>query len=108
MGYLHYGAARHQIEFDDRVLAHLQIVIAAKLRRGESMMLSWEHGVQNGSGRSMIWINAGTDLHFEFAGNRMPSINPAWINELAALGYSAHGLVVTSEGQLKPLDSPGF
>ena len=33
MGKLYYGAARYEVEFEDRVLAHLQLVMTGKLRR---------------------------------------------------------------------------
>src|SRR5690606_11550369 len=41
VGSLIYGTSGIEISFDDRVLAHLELVINAKLRRRESFMLSW-------------------------------------------------------------------
>ncbi|MFD3444536.1 hypothetical protein ACFDTO_08055 [Microbacteriaceae bacterium 4G12] len=52
MGTLFYGASRLEVTFDDRVLAHLQIVMTSKLRRHESFMLSWSVDRTDGSGRS--------------------------------------------------------
>jgi hypothetical protein len=40
MGTLNY--AKTTVEFDDRVLAHLKVVIVSKLRRGEPLQLSWK------------------------------------------------------------------
>ena len=40
MGRFTYGP-KITVDFDDRVLAHLQTVIAAKIRRGESFMFTW-------------------------------------------------------------------
>ena len=37
--------------FDDRVLAHLQVVIWAKLRRGESFSFTWTDSQRGGMGR---------------------------------------------------------
>jgi hypothetical protein len=39
MGAFNYDSTL-KVDFDDRVLAHIQIVIGAKLRRGESCYLS--------------------------------------------------------------------
>ena len=40
MGKIFYGGAATPIEIEDRALAHLKVVIATKLRRGESFTLS--------------------------------------------------------------------
>jgi len=40
MGKLTYDSTL-TVDFDDRVLAHLQLVIGAKLRRAESFYFSW-------------------------------------------------------------------
>ena len=47
-----------EIQFDDRVLAHVQIVMSAKLRRGENFFFSWRDSPAVGDGRSAIWIDA--------------------------------------------------
>ena len=39
MGKLIYGAPTWSVEFEDRALAHLRIVMIAKLRRAESFSL---------------------------------------------------------------------
>jgi hypothetical protein len=103
VGALFYGSDRFEVEFDDRVLAHLQIVMTAKLRRGEGFILSWTDGVSAGSGRSMLWIAPTSDLHYKFSGNRPPSINRKWLDELASLANTAPGLYVTEEGTVAPL-----
>ena len=40
------------VEFDDRVLAHLQLVIGTKLRRGEGFFLNWKDDPSVGDGRA--------------------------------------------------------
>lgn len=45
MGTLFYGDNRFAIGIDDRSLAHLQLVILAKLRRDESFSFTWHKGV---------------------------------------------------------------
>lgn len=104
MGKLYYGAARFEVEFDDRVLAHLQLVMTGKMRRSEGFLLSWSTPVGHGSGRSMIWIHPATDLHFQFSGNGRPTVNRDWLERLAVLANTASGLYVTPEGELHPLD----
>jgi hypothetical protein len=105
MGKLYYGAARYEVEFEDRVLAHLQLVMTGKLRRSEAFLLSWTTPVERGSGRSMIWIHPTTDLHFQFSGNGRPAVNREWLERLAVLANTATGLYVTSEGDLQHIDT---
>lgn len=100
MGILFYGAARFAIHFDERVLTHLQLVMTSKLRRGESFTLSWADSPQAGSGRSIVWISPTTDLHYNFSGSRVATINRTWLLELAQLANSPQGLHVTEEGTL--------
>ena len=106
MGTLFYGAARFPIAFDERVLMHLQIVMNAKLRRGESFALSWANSPDVGSGRSIVWIAPSTDLHYKFDGSRPASINRKWLEELAVLANTPQGLHVTEEGSLTVLEVP--
>ncbi len=77
MGLLIYGARVSEFDIEDRVLAHLQFVVATKLRRGEQFMLTWNHGVERGSGRSSIWISPYVPVHFKYHGNRPPKLNRA-------------------------------
>ena len=106
MGTLFYGAARFPIAFDERVLMHLQIVMNAKLRRGESFALSWANSPDAGSGRSIVWIAPSTDLHYKFGGIRPAAINRKWLEELAVLANTPQGLHVTEEGSLTALEVP--
>ncbi len=51
MGTLIYGHGDLTVDFDDRTLAHLQVVIGTKLRRRESFLLSWSDDGQDGERR---------------------------------------------------------
>ncbi|MGI9824459.1 ATP-dependent DNA ligase [Agromyces sp. Marseille-Q5079] len=95
MGTLQYDGVL--VEFDDRLLAHLQIVIVQKIRRGESFLMSWRNSVETGSGHSAIWIHPAQNLYFRFSGGRPPSINDAWVEDLFESANSSRGLVVTKE-----------
>ncbi|WP_258045864.1 DUF7882 family protein [Leifsonia shinshuensis] len=95
MGSLIYDST--VIEFDDRLLLHLQIVIVNKLRRRESFAMSWRDAPEIGDGRSTIWLDPSIPLYFKFSGSRTPSINRDWLETLAESAASATGLVVTGE-----------
>lgn len=103
MGSLIYDSA--VIEFDDRLLLHLQIVIVNKLRRHESFAMSWRDSPEIGDGRSTIWLDPSIPLYFKFSGSRTPSVNRDWIETLAESASSSNGLVVTDENG--NLDSTG-
>lgn len=85
------------IEFDDRLLLHLQIVIVNKLRRRESFAMSWRDSPEIGDGRSTIWLDPSIPLYFKFAGSRTPTIDRDWIELLAESAASSSGLLVTDE-----------
>jgi hypothetical protein len=82
VGTLIYGGD-FEIEIDDRMLAHLKLVIIGKLRRAESCALSWTVAKAQGSGRETIWINPNTALRFRFdTADRQP-INAQWVAAIA-------------------------
>jgi hypothetical protein len=96
------------IEFDDRLLAHLQIVMVNKLRRRESFAMSWRDSVAVGDGRSAIWLDPSIPLYFKFEGSRVPLLDREWIARLAASADSSTGLVVTgADGEPAPSVSDG-
>jgi hypothetical protein len=65
MGKLYYGAS-DVISVPDIDLAHLQAVIATKLRRDECFTLSWIDDVSEAGGRSTVWIAPAIPLRFVF------------------------------------------
>jgi hypothetical protein len=96
MGKLVYDSST-AIEFDDRLLAHLQLVIGAKLRRNESFFLSWKDEQDAGGGRSVIWLHPALPIRFKYVGSRMPLINRNWIDALTVAANSAGGLMPVTE-----------
>jgi len=92
-----YGTPSISVDFDDRVLAHLKVVILAKVRRGESFTFSWEYAAASGSGHSSIWINPAIPLQFDFSGSREPRLNRLWVDELVQLANTPAGLRVVPE-----------
>ena len=97
MGHLVYDDQIAEVQLDDRTLAHLQVVIVAKLRRHESFTFSWKEPTVSGSGRSTIWLHPSVSLRFRFSGSRPPTINGAWIALLNRSANSGTGLQVLAE-----------
>lgn len=106
MGKLLYGASGVEIEFDDRTLTHVQIVIANKLRRRESFFFSWRDDNAVGDGRSSIWLDPSVPLYFKYFGARVPSINRTWIDLLTVSANSSGGLQLVQEPDAAPTPPP--
>lgn len=97
MGQLLYGNTGPGIEFQDRLLAHLQIAIVIKLRRGEAFGFSFDHGRDASSGRTALWLAPAIPLQFVYMDNRDPSMNRVWLESLVASSNSATGLRIVEE-----------
>jgi hypothetical protein len=95
MGSLSYDGI--VVQFEDRVLTHLQIVIVQKLRKEESFLMSWRDADSVGDGRSSAWIHPSIPLYFKFSGSRVPNINRDWLASLMASANGSQGLIVTNE-----------
>jgi hypothetical protein len=96
MGMLIYGSTM-KVEFDDRVLAHLQLVIGAKLRRSESFYFSWRDDARGGDGQTTLWIHPSTQVSFKYYGDPNLVINNAWVAALALTANSSGGLQLIPE-----------
>jgi hypothetical protein len=97
VGKLIYGSSTMEVEFDDRALLHLQIIVATKLRLGESFMFSWKDDPAIGDGRSTLWIDRSIPLYFKFYGCKVPTVNSQWLEELLTSANSGTGLILTPE-----------
>jgi len=97
MGRLIYGATAVVFHFDDRTLAHLQLVVGAKLRRREGFYCSWRDDVDTGGGRSSLWLDAAIPLYFIFESSNRVSVNRTWLEELTRSANTATGLVLSPE-----------
>jgi hypothetical protein len=96
MGKLIYeGTVKTDIE--DRALTHLQLVITAKLRRGEPFSFTWREDLSIGGGRTTIWVHPGSSLVFKYFGSRQPAMNREWIDALAFTANSPSGLYLVPE-----------
>lgn len=94
MGKLFYGSTTEPIEMPDRVLAHVKVVVATKLRRGESFTLSWRHPDDTPGGRSTIWIQPSIPLRFVFSTVEPELLDPQHLKQLANEASSSGGLTV--------------
>jgi len=98
MGSLVYDS-RLSIPVDDRTLAHLQVVILAKLRRREHFAFTAEV-----DGREVgLWLGPAVSLEFRYGDRRRPAMNRAWLELLADVAASRDGLVLAPE----PVDGTG-
>jgi hypothetical protein len=93
--FIYEGAIK--ADFDDRLLAHLQIVIGSKLRRGESFHFSWRDDPSIGDGRTTVWVHSQASLVYKFYGGRQPQLNRSWVDALAYTANSLTGLHVVPE-----------
>ena len=101
MGSLHYGSPPATFEIDDRALAHVELVVLAKLRRNESFALSLD--VPDG-GRTTIWVNSSSTLRFEFE-TQTHEINREWLEELIDSANTTVGMRVLPEPEKLPATS---
>lgn len=84
-------------EIADRALTHLQLVMTAKLRRGEPFAFTWKEDASIGGGRTTVWVHAGSGLVYKYGGSRQTSINREWIEALAFTANAPSGLYLVPE-----------
>lgn len=106
MGKLIYEGSVH-VDIDDRALAHLQVVIGSKLRRGEPFFFSWRDDPSVGDGRTSIWVHPRCSLVFTYYGSRQPKPNPEWIDLLAYTANAPSGLHLVPEPAAATGDGDG-
>jgi hypothetical protein len=99
MGKLLYGTPPTELEVEDRALAHLQVVVVNKFRRGECFAFSLPSSPADGTGRQTLWLHPTIPVQFSFYGSRMPAMNRTWIEQLMNEANSGRGLTLTPEPQ---------
>ncbi|MFJ6652349.1 ATP-dependent DNA ligase [Microbacterium sp. NPDC091313] len=92
-----------KVEFEDRLLAHLEHVITARLRRGESFTFTWKEDTSVGGGRTTVWLHPRMHIVYKFHGARKPQLNPAWLHALGQTSYGPDGLYIVPEPQYHDL-----
>jgi hypothetical protein len=102
MGKLTYGLEPVTLVVDDRTLWHLKIVILDKLRRNESMTLTWTTSHDGRENMDCVWLNAAIPLHFVFDDSAEIPLNWVWIEALVRAANSPPGLQILPEIPAKP------
>lgn len=97
MGTIYYGGSATPIHIEDQALAHLKVVIATKLRRGESFTVSWRHPEDQPRGRSTLWVHPSIPLRFVFDDPEPALLSREWIEELANSANSSGGILLVAE-----------
>jgi len=95
MGRFIYADPASSFDIDDRLLAHLRIVVMNKLRRNEPFMFHLDRA--DGLGPKSVWIHPAVPMVFHFYGSRQPAINRAWVEELMAEASGPNGLTLLPE-----------
>jgi hypothetical protein len=107
MGTIYYGGAATPIHIEDRALAHLKVVIATKLRRGESFTLSWRHADDEPRGRTTVWLHPSIPLRFVFDDPEPAMLSREWIEDLANSANSSGGIMLVPEHMDTAAARPG-
>jgi len=97
VGRILYGGQGIEIELDDRTMAHLQAVIASKLRRGEGFFLNWKSDVPVRGGRSAAWIAPDIPLLFQYDGGTDIELDRRWL-ETMTMGANSNGGLQLGDG----------
>lgn len=100
MGKILYGNMKTEIELDDRAMAHLQAVVATKLRRGEGFFLQWRDDPAVGDGRSAAWIGPNVPLFFKYYGSKPIELRREWLEAMTMGANSNGGLMLGDEPSL--------
>lgn len=103
MGTIYYGGSATPVHIEDRALAHLKVVVATKLRRGESFTLSWQHPDGQERGRSTLWLHRSIPLRFVFDDPEAPELSREWLEELSQSASSSGGISLVAEHIASPL-----
>ena len=91
-----------KVDIEDRALAHLQMVIGTKLRRGEAFHFTWREDASLGDGRTSVWMHASIPVVYRFSGSRRPQLNTEWLEALTYTANSPGGLHLVPEPQPVP------
>ncbi|MDI9892185.1 MULTISPECIES: DUF7882 family protein [unclassified Microbacterium] len=105
MGHLYYGTTPEPIRIPDRLLSHLKVVVATKLRRSESFTLSWTH-VDGAPGRSTLWLQPAIPLRFVFDSAEPEQLNAQTLKDMADMANSSAGLMVALDAEIPAAAAP--
>ena len=78
MGFFIYDSSR-EVAVDDRTLVHLQVVIIDKFRRNERFAMT----LLDQKRFVTVWMTPQSPLQFVYEGNRRPTLNRVWLDQLS-------------------------
>jgi hypothetical protein len=91
MGTLEYNSSHPAIVIEDEALAHLKVIIATKLRRQESFMMTWVTDDEKApAGRLSAWVHPSIPIVMAFDSASMPPIDATRIARMMQ-SLNAHG-----------------
>jgi hypothetical protein len=102
MGRLVYGATQRTIVMDDRLLAHIEVVVLSRLRRNNAFALRWAEVDGERPGRRTIWIHQDTDLCFEYDTAEQDELDRDLLDQLAKAADSNTGMNLRTEAREAP------
>lgn len=108
MAHLFYGCETGPAEIPDRILAHVKVVAATKLRRGESFLLTWRHPAGAAPGRTSIWMQPSIPLRFVFDDPEPVALDPEYLRDLANEANSSGGIMLEWQDEFAELDAAAF
>jgi len=97
VGRILYGGTGVEIALDDRAMAHLQAVVATKLRRGEGFFLQWHDDPATGDEHHAAWIAPNVPLYFHYAGPKPTELRREWLEAMTVGANSNGGLLLGEE-----------
>jgi len=97
MGKFIYGSTSREVAFEDRLLAHLRAVMAAKLRRGECFLFSWILEADEHATEQSVWVHPAIAMGFEIQCGTAKPLNAKWLEDLTRAANSNSGLTPRPE-----------
>ncbi len=97
---------RAELVADDMAILHLQIVMLAKLRRGEGFLLTWQGADEAGAPRS-VWVHPAADVYFEFDAPPQDPVDSHLLQRLMVEANGSRGIRLDRHGHLAALGVPG-
>lgn len=96
MGQLFYGTDHQPLHMDDRLLNYLQVVIATKMRRGESFTMTWTPAAGADTGRVTLWLQSAIQMRFSYDTVEPHRLNPLYLKFLANQANSSGGVMLSA------------
>jgi hypothetical protein len=64
------------------------------MRRGEGFLISWTDSISIGDGRSSVWLNSESDLHYKFDGAQQIKLDPGLLEQMNVESIQPRGIEI--------------